>query len=125
MSGTSHVLSYIEFICFNSLLMRKRFINLKKCYQISYNFSELEKFCFNIKFRDGYLNSINLTEVTKVACAIARVEVAKNSTKGSHELERANEVIESSFLTSSQINSLIGLFESTKIVMKKPVKSLF
>lgn len=119
LSSTSYALSFVDCICFNSLLMKKKFLNLRKCYQINYNLAELEKFCFNIGFRDGFLNLVNIREAMKVSSAISRIGMEAKDNPGApevlDEIQAAKSVIDSSFLNSAQINSLITLFDNVKL----------
>lgn len=114
-SCISYALSFIDCICFNSLMMKKKFLSLNKCCQISYNLSELEKFCFNIGFRDGFLNLVNICEAVRVSSAISRVEIDTKDNLNVSEIQAAKDATESSFLSSTQINALISLFDNTRI----------
>lgn len=114
-SSISYALSFIDCFCFNSFLMKKKFLNLEKCCQINYNLSELEKFCFNIGFRDGFLNLINICEAMKVSSAISRIGTDAKGNPDMSELQAAKSVVDSSFLNSAQINSLITLFDNVKL----------
>jgi len=124
LSSTSYVLSHIDQICFNSLLIRKKFLTFEKCYQIKYNLAELEKFCFNIGFRDGFMNLLNISEAINVSCAIARIDAGmcdkadpENKSANLPEEQSLNEILDSTFLNAPQINSLCLLFE--KAILKK------
>lgn len=124
LSSTSYVLSHIDQICFNSLLIRKKFLTFEKCYQIKYNLAELEKFCFNIGFRDGFMNLLNISEAINVSCAIARIDAGMydradpdSRSDNLPEEQSLNEILTSTFLNAPQINSLCLLFE--KAILKK------
>lgn len=114
MSILSSVLTHIDQICFNSLLIRKKFLDLEKCYQIKYNLSEIEKFCFSIGVRDLYSNLAFICEALKVASALSRIETLNaGPNEHFHEInERISilKIVNESFLNEHQINSIIILF---------------
>ena len=101
-NSMSYLLSYIDFTTFNALLAKKKFLNLNRCIQINYNLSELEKFCLSISFSHGMYNMAYIREAVRVAFEIV------------HGEKSGNEIGEKSFLSPSQLNALISLFEGIK-----------
>lgn len=110
----SNILTDIDQICFNSLLIRKKFLNIEKCYQIKYNLAEIEKFCFNIGCRELYNNLSYVSEALRIASTLARVELFNRETFDSiyefNERTCILKTINESFLNEQQINSIIILF---------------
>ncbi|ELA41271.1 uncharacterized protein VICG_01644 [Vittaforma corneae ATCC 50505] len=123
LSAISFSLSVVDQITFNSILTRKGFLNFNKCYEIKYNLAEIEKFCFNIGFRDGFLNLLHVNETMKIASAISRLELfqesdCKTESESNHSeyhlaYNSAQEIIDNSFLNCNQINCIISKFEES------------
>lgn len=118
LSIISFSLSVADQITFNSVVMRKKFLSFSKCYEIKYNLAEIEKFCFNIGFRDGFLNLLHVNEAMKIASAISRLELLQepkcasegNGAEYHLAYNAAQEIIDNSFLNSSQISSIVSKF---------------
>ncbi|KAM0680316.1 Myosin type-2 heavy chain 1 [Glugoides intestinalis] len=109
-------LSVIDQVTFNSLLMKKKFLNFDKCYEINYNLSEIEKFCFNIGFRDGFFKMKHVKEALKVATMISRLELIPSAERRGKvfedEYKLVRESVGKSSLSHSQINTIVSKFES-------------
>ncbi|KAI4290866.1 hypothetical protein PAPHI01_0140 [Pancytospora philotis] len=130
MNNLSYLLSYIDFVSFNSLLAKRKFLNLNRCVQINYNLSEIEKFCFNISFHHGFYNMAYMHEATRIATALAlksSPDAAKTASfirsifasgsRGSGGAEGSAgkdipDLLENSLLNAAQVDTIIGLFES-------------
>lgn len=110
----SNILTNMDNICFNSLLIRKKFLNLDKCYQIKYNLAEIEKFCFNIGCRDIFLSLSYTIEALRVASSLGRIELLNLEYMGTvQEFDERTSILKAvndSFLNEQQINSIIILF---------------
>lgn len=109
-------LSIIDQVTFNSLLMKKKFLNFDKCYEINYNLSEIEKFCFNIGFRDGFSKMKHVKEAFNVASMISRLELIPSAERKGKvfeaEYKLVREAVEKSSLSHCQINTIVSKFEN-------------
>lgn len=124
MAIVSFALSSIDQITFNSLMTKRITLNSNKCYEIKYNLAEIEKFCFNIGFKDGFMNLLHMNEAMKIMSAISRLDfIPKNDRTGEEyekEYRTVKEVIDNSFLTHIQINLIITKFDDNTLFMKFP-----
>lgn len=116
-------LSVINQITFNSFVKRKKPVNFSKCYEIKYNLAEIEKFCFNIGFRDGFNNLKDLNESIKIASAISRLELYSEAYRSPEvsqdyalELEDVRGVMRNSFLNCNQVRVIAAKFTVAPVI---------
>lgn len=116
-SVISFTLSIIDQISFNSLIKRRKGLNFEKCCEIGYNLAEIEAFCFNIGFRDGFLNLIHINEALKVATSISRLEMVELSNESGSEYQNVynsiQKIVNESFLNFKQVNEINRKFNKT------------
>lgn len=137
LSVISYALSAVDQMAFNSLLIKGKFLNFDKCYEIKYNLSEIEKFCFNIGFRDGFLNLLHMNEALKIATAVTRLEffptcIGKDPASVEDSEYRtayltAREIVNNSFLNVSQIKAILSKLDEMlfKELPYDPIKRPF
>ncbi|KAI5148507.1 myosin V [Enteropsectra breve] len=78
MNNLSFIIGYIDYICFNSLISKKKFLNPNRCLQINYNLSEIEKFCYGIRFHYGFYNMAYMREACKINMLLGKKPVARH-----------------------------------------------
>lgn len=131
-NNLSFLLSHIDFVCFNALLAKRKFLCYNRCMQIDYNLSELEKFCFNISFHDGFFNVAYMREAMKIAIAMAASPAQGSQVGGEkgaaiplrrsfHSEQQSSaptplaELVGNSLLSTTQINTIIALFDTPPV----------
>lgn len=112
LNGLSYILSHIDKVCFNALLSREKPIALDKCYHIQYNLSEIEKFFFNINFRDGFLNITNFSEGIRLLTKFSQLstEIKAKKERVVPVKLQIQEIFDSTFLEKSQLICLVRLY---------------
>jgi len=113
-------LSAVDQITFNSFVSKKRTLSFEKCYEIRYNLVEIEKFCFNIGFRDAFQSLMYMNEAVRIASAISRLALytpaeRKSVERGGSaeyatESEEVRQIIGSTFLNCNQVNAIAAKF---------------
>ncbi|ORD94501.1 MYO1 [Enterospora canceri] len=103
----AHLLGYVDFESFNSLLIKRNYLSFNRCAQINYNLSEITKFCYRIGYTDVSLSLGHITEAVKLATAMAVVHKSSNK----KDCAYLTGLINNTFLNPLQINTLIDLFE--------------
>ncbi|KAI5176652.1 hypothetical protein PAEPH01_2414 [Pancytospora epiphaga] len=149
-NNLSYLLSYMDYVCFNSLLTKRKFLNTNRCIQIKYNLSEIEKFCFNMSFHHGFYNMAYMREAARLAMAlssgsIGNLPVNENTMKSRNisentfttfdnfgnacsfsvtRSENIGDLIENSLLNLLQINTIVELFENSPLKVTGDSKNI-
>lgn len=107
-----YLLNYIDFMAFNSLLLKRNYMCLNRCAQIAYNISEITKFCSKIGYLEAGLCLSHINEAVRIGTIVSTTNFSNFDEKDAF----LKQITDNPLLNPLQINGIIELFEKVPFI---------